>query len=307
MPSKRPDHVIHPSGKVLVAAGHEVLRPADHADWQPAAKRLPVTHDVSLHVVGPLGTAGVQPEARVHLVKDERHARVGADAPKLVQPLLVPRSRPHLPGVAGKHRVTRRGLVKVEALQRVDQHGRDLPTPDADDLERKGVHVLQAQDVLWQTLVARDRLHAVPPAVVGAPEGNDELPVRVETGNAHGRHHGLCARHVERYLVVSRDFPEHGDVVEDRVVQRSKEKALLLRLSPASFDEVLVLFVTAHVDAIGAADVHRLVSVQIHHVHAFSPIKRHGRIQILVHDGVEGWEAPARRETQIGNHLLEFR
>mmetsp|Transcript_91274 Transcript_91274/g.237811 ORF Transcript_91274/g.237811 Transcript_91274/m.237811 type:complete len:272 (-) Transcript_91274:25-840(-) len=111
---------------------------------------------------------------------------------------------------------------------------------------------------------------------------------------------------MERHLVVTGDLAQPGDVVEHRVVQGPQEEALLLGLAPALVDEVLVLLVAAHVDAVGPADVHGLVAVVVHDVDALGPFQGHGRVQVLLHDAVECREAPPRREAEVGNHLLQL-
>mmetsp|Transcript_67429 Transcript_67429/g.206492 ORF Transcript_67429/g.206492 Transcript_67429/m.206492 type:complete len:203 (-) Transcript_67429:1012-1620(-) len=126
MPCERTDDVIDPGGFLGVPTGHKVLRPAHDADGQTAAERFAVAHDVGLDVVGALRASGIQAEARVDLVEDEGDVAPSAHRAELMQPLLVPRGRPHLTVVGFQDGVARRGLVQVEALQSVDQHGGDL-------------------------------------------------------------------------------------------------------------------------------------------------------------------------------------
>mmetsp|Transcript_69925 Transcript_69925/g.202653 ORF Transcript_69925/g.202653 Transcript_69925/m.202653 type:complete len:373 (+) Transcript_69925:556-1674(+) len=306
MACEGPDDVVDAGGPPGVAAGHEVLRAADDADGQAAAERLAVAHDVGLNVIRPLRAPRVQAESRVDLVEDQRDAAGRACLPQLVQPLLVTRRGPDLAVVRGKHGVARRRLVQVETLQRVDQNCCDLSFADLDDLQRKRAHVLKAEDVVGDALVARDGLHAIPPTVIGAAEGDAELPPGVEAGHTHGAHHGLRAGHVEGDLRMARDLAQHRDVVQHGLVQRAQEQALLLRGAPASFDELLVGLVAADVDAVGAADVHGLVPIQVHDIDALRPLQCHRRVQILLYDPIEGGETTRGGEAEVGDHLFQL-
>jgi hypothetical protein len=91
--------------------------------------------------------------------------------------------------------------------------------------------------------------------VVRAAKGHDERLARVEASAAHGGHHGLGTTHVERDLVEARDLLDHLDVLERDLVERAQVEALVLRRRPASGDELLVLLVAAHIDAVRAGDV----------------------------------------------------
>mmetsp|Transcript_67430 Transcript_67430/g.206498 ORF Transcript_67430/g.206498 Transcript_67430/m.206498 type:complete len:500 (-) Transcript_67430:121-1620(-) len=306
MSRERTDDVVDPRGLLGIPTGHEFLRPADDADGQTAAERFAVAHDVGLDVVGALRASGVHAEPRVDLVEDEGDVAPSAHRAELMQPLLVPRGRPHLTVVGFQDGVARRGLVQVEALQGVDQHSGDLAAAGLEHPQGQRAHVLQAQDVVRYALVARDWLHAVPPTVVGPAEGDAQRLVRVEPGDPHGAHHGLGAGHVEGHLWLVRNLPEHGDVVEHGLVQGAQEKPLLLGVSPPLLDELLVLLVAADVDAVGAADVHRAVAIEVHHVDALGPLERHRRVQVLLDDAVERREAPGGGEAEVRDHLLQL-
>mmetsp|Transcript_97465 Transcript_97465/g.303562 ORF Transcript_97465/g.303562 Transcript_97465/m.303562 type:complete len:208 (+) Transcript_97465:897-1520(+) len=206
MSGKCPNDVVDPRSLGSVRAGHEVLWPADHPNGQATAQGLAVADDVRLHVVGALGAARVQPEARIDLIEDEHHAGISARLPELVEPLLVAWRRANLAGVAGENGITWRRLVQVKALQRVDQDSCNLPFAGLNYLQREVAHVLQAENILREALVARNRLHAIPPAMVSASKRHDQGLLCVEACNPHRAHHRLRARHVEGHLVVPRDL-----------------------------------------------------------------------------------------------------
>mmetsp|Transcript_78182 Transcript_78182/g.252787 ORF Transcript_78182/g.252787 Transcript_78182/m.252787 type:complete len:525 (+) Transcript_78182:507-2081(+) len=301
-----PDDVVDARGLLRVAALHEVLRAAHHADGQTAAKGLAIDDEVGLDVVSSLRTLGVQAEAGINLVEDQRNVAPRADRPQLVQPLLVTGRGADLPIVRGQDRVARRGLVEVEALQRVDQDCRDLALAQLNDLEGQLAHVLQAEDIRRDPVVADNRLHAIPPSVVRPAECHAHLPVRVEARDAHRAHHGLGAGHVEGHLGVAGDLSEHRDVVQHRFVQGAQEEARLLGRFPALLNELLVRLVAADVDAVRAADVHGFVAIQVHNIDTLGAVQGHGGIEVLLHDLVESREAAARGEAQVGDHFLQL-
>mmetsp|Transcript_56198 Transcript_56198/g.93408 ORF Transcript_56198/g.93408 Transcript_56198/m.93408 type:complete len:517 (+) Transcript_56198:1242-2792(+) len=301
------DDVVDAGRLLRVPAGHQHLRATDDADGQPAAEGLAVAHDVGLHVVGALRAAGVQAEARVHLVEDEHHPGISAGLPQLVQPLFVAWGWADLPVVGGQHGVARGRLVQVEALQGVDQDRRDLAAAQLDGGQREGAHVLQAQHVERHALVAGDGLHAVPPPVVRPAEGDDQLLVGVEARHADGAHHGLGPGHVERHLVLPGHLSQHADVVEHSVVQGPQEQPLLAGRGPARLNELLVHLVATDVYAIRTTDVHEAVSIQINHIHTVGAVHRHRGVQVVVDDRIERGEAARRREPEVRDHLLELR
>mmetsp|Transcript_78181 Transcript_78181/g.252785 ORF Transcript_78181/g.252785 Transcript_78181/m.252785 type:complete len:309 (+) Transcript_78181:1143-2069(+) len=142
--------------------------------------------------------------------------------------------------------------------------------------------------------------------MVGTAEGHAHLPFGVEARHAHRAHHSLGARHVEGHLGLAGDLLEHRDVIEHDLVQGPQEEASLLGGLPPLLNELLVRFVAADVHAVRAADVHRAVSVQVHHVHTLRPIQGHRWIQVLLHHFVKCWEAAARCKSQVRNHFLQL-
>mmetsp|Transcript_28050 Transcript_28050/g.63530 ORF Transcript_28050/g.63530 Transcript_28050/m.63530 type:complete len:281 (+) Transcript_28050:547-1389(+) len=280
MAREGPDHVVDARSLLGIPPGHEVLGAADNTYRKATAKSLSVAHYVGLDIVCTLCSPRVQAEAGVHLVEDEDDAGFGARRSQLVEPFLVTRGRPHLAVVAGEHGIAGWGLVQVEALQRVHEHGGNLTAACLDDFEGHGVHVLQADNVIWQALVASNGLHAVPPAMVGPTEGDDKVLVGVEACHSDSAHHCLGARHVERNLLVARDLPQPGNVVKDSVVQGTKEKALLPGVLPALVDELLVALVAADVDTVRATDVHGAVPIKIDDIDALRALQCHRRVQV---------------------------
>mmetsp|Transcript_42374 Transcript_42374/g.76051 ORF Transcript_42374/g.76051 Transcript_42374/m.76051 type:complete len:294 (+) Transcript_42374:507-1388(+) len=291
MAGKGANYVVHSSGLLCVTTGHEFLGPAHNANWQPSPQSLSVADYVGLHIIGALSTPRMKAEACIDLIKDEDDSSSLAGVLQFVQPFLVASCWANLSVVAAQHGVAGRRLIEVKALKRIHKHSCNFTRPHLNHCEGQVVHVLEAEDILWQTLVASNRLHAIPPTMVRAAEGHTQRLLGVETSNSNSAHHSFCARHVERNLVVTRNFSKSRNVVEDSVVQRAQKKPLLLRNLPAVLYELLVLLVAAYVDTVGARDVHGAVAIKIHDVHTFSAIKGHGWVQIFLHNTVEGWEA----------------
>ena len=138
------DDVRDARGLCGVGTRHRLLVAAADADREAAAQRLSVRDDVGLDAVCGLGALRVDAEAGIHLVEDQEHISGGADRTELLEPLLVARLRAHLAVVVLEDEVRRRRGIEVEALERVDEDGRNLGRARFDDRERERVHVLEA-------------------------------------------------------------------------------------------------------------------------------------------------------------------
>ena len=232
MSRKRPDDVGHPKGPLRVEPAHELPLAAHHAAGHAAAQGLTVDDHVRVNAVVLLRAAGCHAETGVNLVKHEGHLALGAHFPQLLEPNRVVVQRSRIGSLADRrghqHQVVRGRGVRVEALERVDDDAGDFIFSGANRVERRGGHVLEWENVGDLTLVARSGLHAVPPAVVGAGEGDHELAPRVERGESDRAHDGLGARHVERHLVELGHRLDHREVLADDGVERAEHRAQVL-------------------------------------------------------------------------------
>mmetsp|Transcript_32312 Transcript_32312/g.77231 ORF Transcript_32312/g.77231 Transcript_32312/m.77231 type:complete len:242 (+) Transcript_32312:804-1529(+) len=238
-------------------------------------------------------------KARVNLVEDQANACFGAGLLQLVEPLFVSWRRTHFAIVGGQDSIARWRLVEMEALKGIHQDRGDLAATKLNHLQGQVVHILQAKHVLWQPLIAGHRLHSVPPPMVSTTEGYDQWLLGVEACHTHGAHHCLCARHVEGHLILARNLTQTCDVVQNDIVQRAQEKALLLGAGPSFLDEVLVFLIAADIDTIGSGDVHGTVLIEVDHIDALGAIQGHRRIQVFLDHAVEGREAPSRSEAKV--------
>mmetsp|Transcript_20002 Transcript_20002/g.46984 ORF Transcript_20002/g.46984 Transcript_20002/m.46984 type:complete len:327 (+) Transcript_20002:542-1522(+) len=293
------DDVVDPCCLLRVSTGHELLGTAHHANRKPATEGLPVANDVSLHVIGPLCSTRMKTKARVNLIEDQANACFGAGLLQLVEPLFVSWRRTHFAVVGGQDSIARWRLVEMEALKGIHEDRCDLAATKLNHLQGQVVHVLQAKHVLWQPLIAGHGLHSVPPAMVRTAEGYDQWLLGVEARHTHGAHHCLRARHMEGHLILARDLAQTCDVVQNDIVQRAQEEALLLGTGPSFLDEVFVLLIAADIDTIGSGNIHGTVLIEVDHVDALGAIQGHGRIQVFLDHAIEGREAPSGSEAKV--------
>ena len=121
---------------VVAIAFHELSAAAHYADRKPAAERLAIGHEIGPHAEVFLCAARRQPEAEEYLVEDQRDAALCADGPQFLEPGAVP--HPVEAGAAptvDQGGVRRRCHVRIQALDRVDEHAGDVG-PRAQHVQR---------------------------------------------------------------------------------------------------------------------------------------------------------------------------
>ena len=181
-------------------------------------------------------------------------------------------------GTGEQHRIAGRRGVGVKRLHRVDEHAGDFLGAFANHVERRRVHVLQGEAVADGALAAEPRLHAVPPAVVGAGERHNESAAGVEAPQPHRGHDGFGAAHVERHLVEPGNRFEQRDVVGHQRVQRPENRSDVLHPFQALLHPFLVTLEAGHADPVGAAHVEAPMAVQV--TKLWSLGRRHRRAQV---------------------------
>ena len=306
---ERADHVRDAHRALGVEALHQRFLAAHHADRHAAGHRLAVHHHVGPNAEVLLGPARRQPEARVHLVEDERDAVLGADRPELAQPLGVARSV-----VARSRRMPL--VIMIASLGGGALGWNDCTgftsTPAISPARRR----MAASEAGWRSFSVRQSssvrslprpgLHAVPPAVIGAREADDELPARVEPRQPHGRHDRLGAAHVEGDLVQLRDRPEQRDVLGDDRVERPQHRTEIPHALQAPGHPVLVAPEAGDVDPVRAAHVERPVPVEVGRSRAVGRRDHGARIEVLPHEPREGkGHAVGVGEAQVREALAE--
>src|SRR5215472_3020092 len=157
----------------------------------------------------------------------------------------------------------------MEGLHGVHQNRRDLTCATPDQLEGRGVHVLQREAVDKGPLATEAGLHAVPPAVVCPGEAHDESTPRVEARKANRGHHRLGAAAVEGDLVELREAAEDLDVFRHDRVEWAEHCAHVLYTLKTSSHPFLVLLITGHIDSVGATHVQIPASVEIAQARSF--------------------------------------
>ncbi len=296
MRGERPYDVGHAHRVLGVEPPHERLRTTHDADGHPTGHRLAVDDHVGTHAEIFLRPARGEAEARVDLVEDQRHAGLVAHRAQLPQPLTIrKRCVTGLAGAAGEqHGVVGRRRIGMKRLDRIHEHAGDLAPPTADDVERRRIHILQGQAVVHGSLAAEPRLHAVPPAVIGARETDDQLAPGVEARQSRRGHDGLGAAHVKRHLVEPRDRLEPGDVLRDDRMQRAEHEPEILGALETACHPFLVACGAGHVDTVGAAHVERPVTVQMLEPRAVGGGDDGGEVEVLVHEARERKRHPVR-------------
>ena len=243
---------------------------ADEANRHAARDRLSVDDHVGADAEVLLRTARSEPEARVDLVENQRHATRVAHLAQVSEPSRVLLGRflraPHL--ARHQHRVIRWRGIRMERLNRVDEHSGDLPRTQLDDGQRCRVQILQRQTVVDRALAAEAGLHAIPPSVVGARKADDEPAARVESRKTHRRHDRFGTAHVKRHLVEAGNVLQHRDVLGHERMQRPEDGPEILHALPSTFDPFLVPIEAGDVEPVRAAHIERPVAVQILQVRA---------------------------------------
>ena len=184
------------------------LAAADDADRQAAAERLAVGDEVGAHAEIFLRAARREAEADEDLVEDQHDVALGADRAQPLEPVGIGRLvEMRAARAVDQRRIGRRRRVRMQRLQRIDQHAGDV-APRAQHAQRVLGHVLQRVGLVRRQRIADARLHVAPPAVIGAAEAHQMRAPGVIAREPHRLHHGLGARHVERHFV------EPGNLLE---------------------------------------------------------------------------------------------
>ena len=242
-----------------------------HTHRQTAAQGFAVSHHVGADVKVFLRAARCQAKAQKHLVQNQGDAFLGADLAQLGQPRFVSGFVVvHLSSTIDQGRVGGRGLVHMHGLQRIDQHAGNVCAV-AQHPQGVGVHFIECQGVgrRWHR-VARPRLHVIPPTVISASEAHNFAFLAVVSGQAHGLHHGLGARHVKRHLVLTGNGAKLLHVVQHAGVVRAQDGPEFGGPVGSFLDAAFVKVHAKQIHAIRACDVDELVAVQIGQPHALA-------------------------------------
>ena len=285
-------------------AAHQLGPAADHADRQTAAERLAVGHQVGPDAEILLRAARREPEADEDLVEDQHDAALAADLAQPLQPGAVGGAVEACAAAAvDQGRVARRVAVRVQRLQRIDQHAGDV-TARAQHLQGALVHVAQRVGLARRQRVAGAGLHVLPPAVVGAGEAHQVLPAGVVARQPHRLHHGLGTRHVEAHLVLAGDGPQAIDHLGHAGVIAAQHGAERRAQPGALLHAGLVEVDAEDIDAVGAGQVVVVPAIEILQLHARGRLPECADRQLLAHvfAELEG-HAVAPCQLQVGQAL----
>src|SRR5215472_15164104 len=159
--------------------------------------------------------------------------------------------------------VARRWRIRVERLNRIDDHSGDIPFHPANGVERSEIDVLQRDAVVDLSLAAQPRLYAVPPSMIGARETDDRFPMCVKSRESDRGHDGFGPAHMERYLVQPGYGLEHGNVFSDDRMKRPQDGTQVLHALPSLLHPFLVLIVAGDVDSVRAGHIEGPLIVDI--------------------------------------------
>ncbi len=272
---------------IVPEALHQLLAPTHDPDRQPAAERLAVGDDIGADAEIFLRTAGSQTEAEEDLVEDQDDAALAAHLAQLLEPIGVGGAvEMGMPGTVDETRVARRVGIRMQSLQRIDQHAGDVA---AAAQHPQGVlgHILQRVGLVRGHRIADARLHVAPPAVIGAAEAN-----QMRTGGVIARepprlHHRLGARHVERHLVVPGDLAQPLHVVGDDRMVGSEHRTEVAHERLPALHAAFVEVVAEDVDAVGAGEVVADIAVEIGDGHARGRLHERSGTEVPAHDAAE--------------------
>ncbi len=277
---ERPAREAYVGGRVVPIAAHQVAAAGDDADGHAAGDGLAPGDHVGLDAEVFLRTGPRDPEADDDLVEDQNDTALRAHLAQGLQPLRVGGPAGVAPRRAvDQRRIARRRPVRVQDLDRIDQHAGDVPAR-AQHAQRLFRHFRERIGVARRDRVADARLHVAPPAVIGAREAHDVPPLGVVAGKPHRLHHGFRAGHVERHFVEPRQRPDGGDVAGDGGVIGAEHGAQRFGRTAALGHALFIEVVAEHVDAVRAGQVVGHVAVEVGHGHAGGAGREGARAQV---------------------------
>ncbi len=150
------------------------------------------------------------------------------------------------------------------------------------------MEILEGEAVVEIPLAPEAGLHAVPPAVIGPGEGDDELPARVEARQPYGGHDRLGAAHVKGHLFELRDGSQERDVLGHHRMERPQHRAEVLDALQAPGHPLLVPIEAGHVDPVRAAHVERPAPVEIPQPGPVGRRHHRAQVEVLSHEAREG-------------------
>jgi len=288
-------------GRVFfVVAFHEIAPSADDSHRQSSAETLAVGHQVGAHAEVLLRTPASETKAHKHFIENENDPPRGAHRAQLLEPRCVSRAvEMGTPSAIDQARIGRRVRIRVHRLYGIHEHAGDIP-PRAQDPQRCRIHVLQRVGGVGGQRVAHSGLHVPPPAMVRTAEAHEVTAARVIAREAHGLHHGLGARHVERHFVESRYLAQPPDIVGHQRMIGTEHRSERAHLLGTAVDALLVEVVAEEIHSVGATHVEEAVAVDIGHGDPGGGLEECATRQVLSDDAAELKGHPiAHRKLQV--------
>src|ERR1700722_5229693 len=143
----------------------------------------------------------------------------------------------------------------MKRLNGVYKNARNFVCTSAKNIQRRRMKVLESQTVSNRPLATESRLHAVPPAVIGASEAYNQLPAGVESRQPDRGHHRFGAAHMKRHFVQFRNGFQKVDVFCNHRMQGAQNRAKVLNSFPALFHPFLVKVEPGDVESVRTADI----------------------------------------------------
>jgi hypothetical protein len=209
-------------------------------------------------------------------------------------------------GAVEQGRIAGRAGIRMQGLQRVDQHAGDIATRPQ-HLECGRVHVFERIGFARLHRIAHAGLHIAPPTVIRAAESHQMRALRVIARQPHGLHDRFRAGHVERDFIESRNREQAPDILRSQRVIGAQHRPQLTYSRGAGVDAFFVKIVSEYIDAVRARDIVKAVSVEVSNRHAARGLNEGAGPQVLPDVAAElERHAVAGREFKIRNAALKL-
>ena len=295
-------------GSVFAVAHHEGTASANDTNRKSTAQGFAVSDYIGINPEVFLCPARSESEPQEHLIENQYDAASRAHLAQGPEPFGVALAiEAGTARAIHQGRVARGGTVRMQRLEGVDQHARNVL---ARGKHSKGVliHFLQRVRATRRHGVSRARLNIVPPSVIGAAEPNQILASGMVARQAHRLHDRLGAGHVKRHLVLARDATKPFGIPCRAGMQTAQHRTQGLDPLCCLLHAGLVEVVAHDIDPIRTGQIHVAPSVQIRDVHPFRRLDKSSQFQMGSHVRTElKWHPIGSGELEIGDVTRGFR
>src|SRR6202035_2492351 len=120
-------------------------------------------------------------------------------------------------------------------------------------------------------------------------------------------HDGLGARHVQRYLIKTRDLAQSARVIGDDWMISTEHGTEIAHAFAPALDALLIEVIAEEVHSVRARKIKEGVAVDVRHRYARRGLHKHAHLQMLGNEAAElKWHAIARRELHVRDGALNL-